>query len=277
MIITCPSCATSHKLPDDDFASDGTIIKCASCNHSWLEARAIEVVDSVDVANLIQDDIAINHTHDQLGDQHGNRHSARTIPNLPVIPQAPDAEYEAARIAKAVNQAEEKRLAASANRRAKLRGWMTLAACIAAPFALFAAFPEIVVNTLPGAIVVYEKAGIEVNIPGFTINNVTHQYVMAANTRVLAIRGDITNVTGREQTAPSLRFALRDKNRNEVYNWSLNSVSRQPLKAGQTTSFLTRVAAPPKLADDFQIRFALKGEIAKTASYESHTNKRTQN
>ncbi len=265
MIITCPSCATSHKLPDDDFASDGSIIKCTSCNHSWLEARAIEVVDSIDVADLIQDDLAPDHN------------SFSGTPNLPAIPTSPDTEYEAVRIAKAVKQAEQKRLAALARRRAKLRGWMTLAACIAAPFAFAAAFPETVVRALPGSIIIYDKAGIDVNIPGFKIANVTHQYLMAGGTRVLAIRGDIINVSGTEKPVPSLRFALRDTSRKEVYNWTLNSVARRSLKPGLSTSFLTRVAEPPKLADDFQIRFALKGEVAKTASYESNTDKRSQN
>lgn len=265
MIITCPSCATSHNLPDNDFASDGSIIKCTSCGHSWLEARAIEVVDSVDISNLIQDDIAVNH----------NRFSSTS--NLPAIPQAPDTEYEAVRIAKAVKQAEQTRLAAAAKRRSKIRGWLTLAACISAPFVFAGAFPETVVRALPGSIVMFDKAGIDVNIPGFTITNVTHQYLMAGGVRVLAIRGEILNVSGKEKTVPSLRFALRDKNRKEVYNWMLNGVARRPLRPGLSTSFLTRVASPPKLADDFQIRFALKSEIAKTASYESHTNKRSQN
>ncbi len=265
MIITCPSCATSHNLPDDDFPADGSIIKCTSCDHSWLEARALEVIDSVDVADLIHDDIEVNHN------------SFTHTPNLPAIPHGPDTEYEAVRIAKAVKKAEQRRLTALAKQRAKRRGWMALAACIAAPFAFAGAFPEIVVRALPGSIVVYDKVGINVNIPGFTIVNVTHQYLMAGDTRVLAIRGDIINVSGREQTAPSLRFALRDKNRREVYNWTLNSVARRPLKPGLSTSFLTRVAEPPKLADDFQIRFALKDEIAKTASYESNTNQRSQN
>jgi len=265
MIITCPSCATTHNLPGDDFASDGTIIKCASCNHSWLEARALEVVDSADVADLIQKDMATNHNH------HDH------IANLPAIATDPNTDYEAARIAKAVKLADEKRLEQVAKRRAKFRGWATLAACISAPFVFAAAFPETVVRALPGSIALYDQVGIEVNIPGFTIANVTHQYLMAGGTRVLAIRGQIINKSGTDKTVPPLRFALRDKSGSEVYNWILDGLSRRALKAGQATSFLTRVAEPPKLADDFQIRFALKGEIAKTASYENNSDQRAQN
>ncbi len=265
MIIACPSCATHHNLPDDDFAADGSIIKCASCSHSWLEARAIEVIDSNQITDLVHQDVGINHD------------SFSPSTNLPAIPDAPDLEYEAARIAKAVRQAESKRLAAEKIRRAKTRGWLSLAACICTPLAFAAMFPETIVRALPGSIAVYDKIGINVNIHGFTFANISHQYLMANGTRVLAIRGEIINVSSSEKTVPSLHFTLRDKSRKAVYNWSLNGISRRPLRPGTATGFLTRVAEPPKLADDFQIRFAQAGETAKTASYENHTNKRSQN
>ena len=276
MIITCPSCATPQSLSRDEFASDGIIIKCPACHHSWLEARAVEVIDASDVTQLIQDDINNQHRDDGFNDQAFNDpHNGPA--SLPALIQTPNPEYEAARIAKAVKQAEHKRLAAASKRREKQRGWLTLAACIAAPFAFAAAFPETVVQALPGSIAIYDKAGIDVNIPGFTIANITHQYVMAGGTRVLAIRGDIINISGKEKPVPSLRFALRDKARKEVYNWTLSGISRRALRPGLATSFLTRVASPPKHADDFQIRFARTGEIAKTASYESNSNQRSQN
>ena len=259
MIIACPSCATHHNLPDDDFTCDGSIIKCTSCGHSWLEARAVEVIE-------------ITH-HDITPEQGRFSDSA----NLPAIPQTPDADYEAARIAKAVKQAEQSRLVAQSKRREKTRGWLALAACICAPLAFAATFPETMVRTLPGSIVLYDKVGVDVNIHGFSLANITHQYLMANGTRVLAIRGEIINVSGREKMIPSLRFSLRDKTSNEIYTWSLNGISQRPLQAGTATSFLTRVASPPKHADDFQIRFAQAGEIAKTASYENNSNKRSQN
>lgn len=259
MIIACPSCATQHNLPNDDFVSDGSIIKCDSCGHSWLEARAVEVID-ITATNRQE-----NHPHHFPPE------------NLPTIPQAPDAEMEAARIAKAVKQAERKKQEAERIRRKKIRGWMTFAACICAPVAVAALFPETVVRTLPGSIAIYEKLGRNVNVRGFEIANITHQYLMANGTRVLAIRGEIRNVSGRAKTIPSLHFSLRSKNGKPLYQWNLNGVSKRPLAANASTTFLTRIAEPPKSADDFQIRFAQADEIAKTASYENSTNKRSSN
>ena len=259
MIIACPSCATHHNLPDDNFAHDGSIIRCNACGHSWLEARAIEIVD------VSHDNIPPNHDH----------FSGST--NLPALTlnsdHDPDTEYEAVRIAKAIKQFEQKQLKTKARRQAKIRSWMALAACICTPLALAATFPETVVRTLPGSIAVYDKLGIDVNIHGFAFANITHQYLMANGTRVLAIRGEIINVSGKEKIVPSMRFTLRDKSGKQVYAWSLNGVSQHPLRAGTATSFLTRVASPPKYAKDFQIRFAQTGEIAKTAFHENNENR----
>jgi len=264
MIIACPSCATHHNLPDDDFAHDGSVIKCNACQHSWLEARAVEITD------ISHDDIS----HDDRSVSLDRFSHTSTLPTIPADPETDD---EAARIAKAIKQFELEQSKEKAKRRAKQKSWMALAACICTPLALATIFPETVVRTLPGSIAVYDKLGIDVNIHGFAFANISHQYLMANGTRVLAIRGEIINVSNTKKIVPSLRFRLRDKVGNQVYSWSLNGVSQQPLHPGTSTNFLTRVASPPKLADDFQIHFAQAGEIAKTALYENNPNKRAQN
>ncbi len=252
MLIACPSCSTHHNVPDDHLIADGSMIKCASCGHSWIESRAVEIID-------VQPETIKNHNFAQT-------------PNLPAIPVTPDADYEAARIAKAIQQVEEKRLASQRERRTKLRGWLTLAACICAPLIFAGTFPATVVKALPGSIKIYDKLGMNVNVYGFKFANISHQYVLAGKTRVLAIRGEIINISGKEKTVPSIHFTLKDKTGKNVYEWNLKGIARRPLHDGQATSFLTRVASPPKNADDFQIRFATPGKTVVKASYENISN-----
>lgn len=183
----------------------------------------------------------------------------KTTPdNLPAVVQEPDTQHHAARIAKAVAEAEKKRLEAQKVRRDRQKRWGLFAAAVAVPVIGFLAFPEPVVTVLPGAMVVYDKLGIGVNIYGLEIDNVTHQYVLANNTRVLAIRGEIRNVSGGARAIPPLKFSLLDKTDKTLFSWNLKSLPKRALKAGESTSFLTRVAAPPKLANDFRIHFASK-------------------
>ena len=83
--------------------------------------------------------------------------------------------------------------------------------------------------------------------------------------RVLSIKGEISNISNSTQKIPWLRFALNDGQPAEVYTWTLDTGAR-PLRAGESTSFVTRVASPPETAKDLQIRFAHRDEIGSNPS-----------
>jgi hypothetical protein len=74
------------------------------------------------------------------------------------------------------------------------------------------------------------------------------------------VRKEIANISGGEKKIPSLRFGLADMAGKEVYQWTLDAGAR-PLKSGESTSFVTRVASPPEAAKNVQIRFAHADEI----------------
>jgi hypothetical protein len=174
-------------------------------------------------------------------------------------------DLETRRIAQAAVQAERDFQARRKQRRAKLAGWSLLGGAVAATLAGLYAFPNHVVRLAPGAAQVYERAGIPVNLVGFEIRNVQQQHLLSDGTRVLALRGELINVSGEDKKVPSLRFVLRDGSKREVYAWSLNGVSTEALPADQATTFITRVAAPPESADEVEIRFARVEEIGSNA------------
>ena len=253
MIISCPSCATRYDLPRQQIAADGSVIRCTACGHSWLEASAVEVIDVTPPSRPLLE-----------GPSGHDRH-------LPVL--ASDIEeddsvavdLESRRIAQAAARAERDYQTRRKARQAKLAGWGLLAGAIAATFAGLYAFPGHVVRFAPGAAQVYERAGIAVNLVGFEIRNVKQQHLLTDGTRVLALRGELVNVSGEDKKVPSLRFVLKDASKQEVYAWSLNGVSTEALPADQTTTFITRVAAPPESADEVEIRFARAAEIGSNA------------
>lgn len=246
MIIACPSCATQQKLPQDPFDDASSVINCSACGHSWLEARAVEVIETP---------------------QESFAETPRETSNLPAQIALPDTDDEAARIARAIQKADEKRRKQQSARRKTIINWSSLAACAALPLFVAVLFPQTVVKALPGSIVLYEKAGMNVNIRGFEINNVTRQYVLVGKTRVLAIKGEITNISKQPKAVPSLHFALLEPSGKKAYSWTLNNLKRKPLGAGGSTSFLTRLASPPKTAEEIQIRFAQNGEMRSNAEH----------
>lgn len=230
MIISCPSCSTRYDMPASRFAAEGTLIKCAACGHSWLESQAIEI------------------------------HTAPAA-QLPVtIEPGFEPDHEIRRLVEATREAQE---VFAARRRARLRrlsGWMSLAAAVAAPVIFAALAPGTVVSLAPASIAAYRAIGWEVNIYGLDLRRIETQHMVVDGTRVLAIRGEIANISGSEKKIPWLRFGLKSGTDAEVYNWTLDSAAR-PLRPGEVTSFVTRVASPPEDAANIEIRFAHAHEI----------------
>ena len=223
-------------------AADGSVIRCANCDHSWLESSAIEVIDAL---------------------------PQPVISNLPAVLDDDDDSYEldieALRLTKASLAAERLHADARLRKRATARGWFSLSGTIAAAIAALFLFPQQIAQYAPGTIKLYEKAGIKINLRGFEIRNIVQQQLVADGTRVFAVRGQVINVTDQDGKAPALRFILRDAGKREVYAWTLDGVTNRSLKPEEATSFVTRIASPPETADDLQIRFAHASEIGSNA------------
>jgi predicted Zn finger-like uncharacterized protein len=237
MIISCPTCATRYDLPAGRLADDGTMIKCASCGTSWLEARAIEVATA----------------------------PPRQQPT--VIEHGFEPDQEVRRLVEASREAEEAFALKLRHRRRRRLGWAIFALAALSPLVPALAFPETVVRLAPASIVLYERLGREVNIYGLELRNVEMQHLVSDGTRVLTVKGEIVNITSGERKIPSLRFGLRDAAGNEVYDWTVDSTAR-PLRGGESTTFVTRIATPPEAARNVEIRFAHADEIGSNARHE---------
>jgi hypothetical protein len=180
-----------------------------------------------------------------------------------VIEHAYEPDIEVQRLIDASRTTREAYLAQRKKKMARLRGWGILGAVMILPFAAAAALPDRVVSYAPAAIKAYEALGIDVNIYGLELRHIEEQHTIADGTRVLSVKGEIANVSGSTAKIPWLRFALTDASGKEVYKWTLDTASR-PLRPGESTSFVTRVAAPPEASKNLQIRFAHLDEVATT-------------
>ncbi len=214
---------------------DGMAISCASCGHSWIEGRAVELVDI----------------------------SPRKVPAVIEHGFEPDSEVK--RLVEASRIAREAFAVKKRQRLGRLRGWAILGACMLAPMAAAASFPEAVVGIAPVTARAYEAMGYSVNIYGLEVRRVEQQYAVVDGVRVLTIKGEVSNVSNSTQKIPWLRFGLNDGQQLEVYNWTLDTGAR-PLRAGESTNFVTRVASPPETAKNLQIRFAHRDEIGSNPS-----------
>lgn len=184
--------------------------------------------------------------------------SPSTLPA--VVERRFEPDHEVKRLVEASQQARELFALKRRQRLRRLRGWAVLAACLVAPVTAAAAFPNVVVRLAPVTAKAYEKAGYSINIYGLEVRRVEQQHAIVDGARVLTIKGEVTNISSTAQKMPWLLFSLRDDSDAQVYKWTLDTGAR-PLKAGETTTFVTRVASPPETAKNLQIRFAHADEI----------------
>lgn len=235
MLVRCPSCATKFELAVSRFDADGAMIKCAACGHDWIEGRAVEV-------------------------------TAKPMVQLPAVVETgfePDCEVR--RLVDATREAQAAFAAKRRRRQALAAAWFGLAALAATPAVAALAFPETVVRAAPAAIAFYDWMGREVNIYGLAIRNVQIEHLLIDGKRVIAVKGEIANVTGSVRKIPWLRFGLKNGAAAEVYSWQLDTSSR-PLNPGESTNFVTRIASPPDGAQNLEIRFARAEEIGSSAA-----------
>jgi hypothetical protein len=210
---------------------DQGVARCPACAHGWLEAKPLEPLRPAPL------------TIDQLDS------SDQEIRQL----------VSASLLAQNTFQQHRKR------RRAATAAWFGLALLAASPAAIALTLPNKVVAAAPAAISFYNWLGKEVNIYGLEIRNVDLQHLIVNGQKVIAIKGELQNVSNGERKIPWLRFGLKSGDNTELYQWQLDTASR-PLRPGEAKAFVTRVASPPEAANRVEIRFARPDEIGSNAT-----------
>ena len=110
------------------------------------------------------------------------------------------------------------------------------------------------VRHLPGTARIFAALGYPVNLRGLEFQNVSFRTEIDNGVPVLAVSGQIVNVTDKTVAVPDIRFSLRNATRHEVYHWTGRAEARDVVPDGRT-NFLTRLASPPLAADHLQIHF----------------------
>jgi predicted Zn finger-like uncharacterized protein len=111
-----------------------------------------------------------------------------------------------------------------------------------------------VVRLAPQTASLYAAIGLQVNLRGLALTNVTTETRTAEGVPVLLIQGRILSTAKRTVEVPRLRFAVRNASGNEIYTWTALP-NRSLLSPGETLAFQSRLASPPPEANDVLVRF----------------------
>jgi hypothetical protein len=233
MIVSCPSCDARYHLPQAATASRR--LTCRACGHSWRDALTFDAIDVTDIT------------------------PRRAVPAVVDVDDAP--EHEAQRLAQLARDAADEYRIRQAKRRRSLQQWAVFGSLVLSPFMAAAVLPETVVSAAPISIRAYEALGYDINVYGLEVRGLEREHVVMDGQRILAVKGYIANVDDELRKIPWLRFALIGPAGEELYSWTLDTSSKPALQPGESTNFLTRLAAPPEAAQNLQIRFARANEI----------------
>lgn len=259
MIITCPSCATRYKVPDQAFVNDdGRKVRCRGCAFEWIAIpdNFEPPESSADAEQLISDgqfeDIesaAVDLNPVASGEDFASQLAEvekfeRTVADL--ARSAHNHGFDSA----AGNGA----AAGRPTPRRDLTGWLALAACMTLIIGGAYEYREMVVTRLPATASLYEAVGLSVNIRGMEFANVAVAREFENGLPVLAVRGEIINVSQRMLDVPKIYLGLRDGTAAEIYHWTM-VVASEPLAPAAHARFTTKLAAPPKEARDVVVRF----------------------
>ncbi len=245
MIIVCPECATRYTVKPDSFNPNGRTVRCTKCSNTWFQKYIPEDVLDLDAPSP-------GPGPDNAGESHDVRPTSGGTGSI-------DVETEAARLLKASRRTTDRLRARARKRRGNLRGWLLLTGSLAAAIVLAVQFRVPVVRTLPTVATLYAAVGLPVNVRGMEFRNLATEQQFENGMPVLAIRGEIVNISPEPKSVPRLRFSLRDGARQELYHWSMN-VRKEPLNPDEAVPFVARLASPPSEAQDIQVRFARQSD-----------------
>ena len=132
--------------------------------------------------------------------------------------------------------------------------WTALALVLVAFNVAVVGARQEVVRYLPQTASLFAAIGLPVNLRDLRFDNVRIARETEDGVSILIVEGSIISDASGAVEVPRLRFAARDKAGQEVYTWTMLP-ERSILQPGEKLPFRSRLAAPPKDAQDVMVRF----------------------
>lgn len=293
MIVTCPECSTQFKLDPALLGQDGKKVKCASCEHIWLQKPEIEGAEDTEPSDDIQDaesqdsDTQGAETKDPeakeadafdevLNELEGKieaEDDPETEPQVEAEPEPEsnadvDEKIEASKekqdeddIPEAVkpqkdDEPEVKNHSLEETFKSRLIAYGVVACVFVASFIPIFAFSQSVMKDWKTAIPFYEFFGVTPPAygEGLVFDRITVEKVDDYN---LNIEGYILNLTLREQPVPFIRAMLIDRFGAPVSTWFID-LDDDVLQAENTLGFSSNYSGLNQDAERLELKFVLE-------------------
>jgi predicted Zn finger-like uncharacterized protein len=299
MLITCTNCGTSYQVAAASLGPTGRSVRCARCKQTWFAANIEALADVAeahrsDLAGITEapaypgpeqyfapapdipsqsgpaglplgDDAGVSPpawpssepaAEDQMQDQETDLPPVIDAPPIAPTDHVPtpaeDIESVAAR--RAQRQAAHRR-------RWERSMWTSGILTLVAVNLMLIGWRSNVVRYLPQTASLYAAIGLPVNLRGLVFANVTTERESNDGVEVLVVKGLIVNDFKRAAEVPRLRFSLRYQSGYEVYSWTALP-NRNVLLPGESLSFTSRLASPPREGERVEVRFFNRRDLS---------------
>jgi len=115
-----------------------------------------------------------------------------------------------------------------------------------------------IANALPATAPLYAAMGIPANARGLEIRDIRSTLLDDQGQNYLIVEGQIANLRNAPSKLDELSLSLRDRSGRDIYTWTAPAPEAR-IGAGQILTFKTRLASPPRDAQDVLVRFGNRG------------------
>lgn len=240
MILACPSCGTRYEVSTAAFPPDGRNVRCAKCGHVWHALPEEDVPPPFFTPPEATEPVVFQQPPAPVRDpepQVEEPEPAYEEEEPPAPPREPWFTKKATLMV----------------------GWAGLAAVVLVIGFVASVYRREVVEVWPKSASLYSGLGVKVVPSGLKLGNVKSSEAPQNGRIVLTVTGALTNVTSRELPVPQIRVGLVDRDKRELYHWTV-APQVMTLKPGQSTRFVTRLSNPPEGAASYEVRLAKAGE-----------------
>jgi predicted Zn finger-like uncharacterized protein len=117
-----------------------------------------------------------------------------------------------------------------------------------------------VVRWVPQTASLYSAIGLPVNLRGLDLADVTTKKEIRDGVQMLVVEGSIVSLSSRAAAVPRLRFGVRNEAGREIYSWTALP-DRKVLPAGETMTFRSLLATPPREGREVVVRFFTRRDL----------------
>lgn len=237
MILTCTSCLTRYFADDNAIGPAGRSVRCAACGNTWFAEPALTLEDA------------------------GTRPPPLTRERVERMRRAAASAPGPAPSAAALYRAQQGERMRQEQMRAKVFAWAGTGAAVAASMTGAVVFRQDVAEFWPRSASAYAALGLDVNVYGLELYDLTVERSFEGPTPVLLVSGEVRNIGHEDKAPPPLRIILRDSESNELYE-VVHALDGGAIGAGGALPFQVRVENPPADAVNLEAAFASYGDEA---------------